>query len=70
MQQEAFDRLKQKLASAPVLTHYSNDLPLKLDTDASHYSVGAVISHVHPNGEERTIAFASRTLNKSKRNYA
>ena len=50
--------------------HYSNDLPLMLDADASQYGVGAVISHVHPNGEERPIAFASRTLNNSERNYA
>ena len=69
-QQEAFDTLKQKLASAPVLTHYSNDLPLKLDTDASQYSVGEVISQVHPNGGERSIAFASRMLNKGERSYA
>ena len=53
----------------PVLTHFSDELPLKLDTDASNYGVGAVISHIYPNGEERPIAFASRTLNKSERNY-
>ena len=50
--------------------HYQNNLPLRLDTDASQYGVGAVISHVFPNGEEKPIAFASRTLNKSERNYA
>ena len=50
--------------------HYQNNLPLKLDTDASQYGIGAVISHVFPNGEEKPIAFASRTLNKSERNYA
>ena len=49
--------------------HYQNNLPLKLDADASQYGVGAVISHVFPNGEEKPIAFASRTLNKSERNY-
>ena len=50
--------------------HYQNNLPLKLDADASQYGVGAVISHVFPNGEEKPLAFASRTLNKSERNYA
>ena len=35
-QQMAFSKLKEKLASAPVLMHYSEELPLKLDTDASH----------------------------------
>ena len=68
-QEEAFSKLKDKLASAPVLMNFSDNLPLKLDTDASQYGVGAVISHVLPTGEERPIAFASRILNKSERNY-
>ena len=33
--------------------------------------LGAVISHIAPSGEERIcIAYASRTLSKSERNYA
>ena len=71
-EEDAFAKLKDKLAKAPVLVHYQNNLPLKLDTDhdPSQYGIGAVISHVFPNGEEKPIAFASRTLNKSERNYA
>ncbi|KAL9950577.1 hypothetical protein ACROYT_G043093 [Oculina patagonica] len=69
-QQRSFNQLKDKLSNAPVLTHFSETLPLKLDTDASQYGIGAVISHVLPSGEERPIAYASRTLSKSERNYA
>ena len=69
-QQKAFKRLKDKLSNPPVLTHFSDTLPLKLDADASQYGIGAVISHVLPSGEERPIAYASRTLTKSERNYA
>ena len=61
---DAFCALKSKLSTAPVLTHFRSDLPVKLDTDASNYGIGAVISHMMPNGEERPIAFPSRRLDK------
>ena len=65
--QQAFEELKQQLASADVLVHYDPSLPLKLDCDASSYGVGAVLSHVFSDGAERPIAYASRTLSKSER---
>lgn len=39
-----------------------------LDTDASNYSIGAVLSQVQ-NGQERVISYASRTMNKAETNY-
>ena len=66
IENDAFCALKDRLCAAP---KFHSDLPLKLDTDASNYGIGAVMSHKMPNGEERPIAFASRTLSKSKRNY-
>ena len=59
-----------QLVSAKVLAHYDPDLPMKMAADASAYGVGAVIPHVYPNGNERPVAFASRTLTKSEKNYA
>ena len=67
---EAFQEAKKKITSAQVLTHYDPTRPIKLAVDASPYGIGAVISHSTPNGTERPIAFASRTLHKSERNYA
>ena len=67
--EQVYEQLKGVLASTKVLTHYDTDLPVKLDCDASSYGLGAVISHIFPNGEERLIAYASRTLSASERNY-
>lgn len=39
-----------------------------LDTDASAYGVGAVLSHVQ-NGRKTVIAYGSKTLSKSQRKY-
>ena len=68
--QRAFEALKRKLASSKVLAHYDPQLPLKLDCDASAYGVGAVLSHVYPDGSERPISYASRTLSSAEKNYA
>ena len=44
--------------------------PLRLAADASSYGLRAVISHIFPSGIERPIAYASRTLTASERNYS
>ena len=66
----AFQKAKESLSQAPVLIHYDPELPLVLAADASPYGIGAVISHQLPDGLERPVAFASRTLMKSEQNYA
>ena len=68
--EKAFAQLKNTLSSSPVLVHYDTNSPLRLACDASAYGVGAVISHTMPDGSEKPVAFASRTLTKAERNYA
>ena len=62
-------RSKPELVADKVLVPYDEKRKLILACDASPYGVGAVISHVMDDGEERPIAFASRTLTKSERKY-
>ena len=65
----AFQEAKELLTTSNVLVHYDTTLPIRMAADASAYG-GAVISHVLPNGEEKPIAFASRTLTSSEQNYS
>ena len=67
---DAFKQVKEALASSQVLAHYDPKLLIKMAADASSYEIGAVVSHVYPDGSERPIAFTSRTLSKSGQNYA
>lgn len=58
------------ICSDKVLCHYDAKLPLKLAADASPYGIGSVLSHMFPDGSERPIAFASRTLNQAEKSYS
>jgi hypothetical protein len=56
-QQKAFDDLKQRLCSAPVLSLPDLQHPFEIETDASDYVVGVVLTqHGHP------VAYHSETL--------
>ncbi|XP_024082277.1 uncharacterized protein K02A2.6-like [Cimex lectularius] len=66
--EQAFKKIKQVLTSRPVLTHFDQKLPLRLTVDASAKAVGAVLSHVLPEGE-RPIAYASQVLNSAQQKY-
>ena len=68
--QQTYDEAKRKLISAPVLVHYDPQLPVHMAGDASLHGIGAVISHIMPDGSERSIAFASRTLSQCEKKYA
>ena len=67
---KAFQEAKEGLISSQVLVHYDPSLPIKVAADASAYGLGAVISHVLPDQSERPIAYASRSLTNSEKNYA
>ncbi|XP_043229035.1 uncharacterized protein K02A2.6-like [Amphibalanus amphitrite] len=68
--EKVFQQLKSALSEDDVLVHYDEEKPIKLSCDASSYGLGAVISHVMSDGSERPIAFASRTMTPTERNYA
>jgi len=66
--QQAFDKLKQTLIAAPLLSFPSEEEKFILDTDASGHGIGAVLSQ-EQEGTEKVIAYFSRVLSKVERNY-
>lgn len=69
-EEKCFQKLKGKLAAAPILAHYNCRQPVRLITDASPYGIGAVLVQKGKDGEERPVRFASRTLTQAERNYS
>ena len=67
-QQESFEKLKRRLCEAPVLSHFDPDADLIVETDASLHGSGAVLLQVI-DGQERVVAYYSKLLSKSQRNY-
>ena len=53
-----------------MLVYYDPSLPLRVATDASSIGLGAILSHVMPDGVEGPVNFASRTLSTSEKKYA
>ena len=68
-QEDAFKKLKDLVTSAPVLAFANFNKPFILHTDASAESLGACLYQQQDDNTERPIAFASRGLSPSERNY-
>ncbi len=66
--QEAFTILKVALTTSPILSFPQFELPFILDTDASDFGLGYILSQV-VDGKEHVISYGSRTLSRPERNY-
>lgn len=64
-QQEAFDKLKSVITSAPVLAYFDNQKETVLNVDASSTGLGGVIIQ-----EGRPVAYGSKKLSSCETRYA
>jgi len=67
-QEEAFEELKKRFTTAPILSHFYPGRRTVVETDASDFAQGCIQSQyqgrrLHP------VAFHSRKLNSTERNY-
>ena len=66
---EAFETLKEKCMTAPVLAFADLEKPFVLETDASGIDLGAVLLQEQEDGKLHPVAYASRALHGSQKNY-
>lgn len=68
-QEKAFAEIKNQLTSPPVMSHPDFNLKFTIQTNASAVGLGAVLLQVQ-NGQEKVIAYASRTMTRSERKWS
>ena len=66
---DAFNTLKQKCMTAPVLAFANLEKPFLLKTDASALGLGTVLLQVQDDGKLHPVTYASHALKKGKKNY-
>jgi hypothetical protein len=68
-QQSAYTRLKSQFDSASMLMHPNDAKPFFVETDASDFGIGGILSQINSVNVLQPIAFYSRQLNPAERNY-
>ena len=69
-QDEDFNSIKEMLTEEPCLVHYAKDRENIVTTDASKTGLGITLWQKQSDGEIKPIAFGSRYLNYSEKNYS
>lgn len=67
--ESSFIKIKEALVSSPVLSQPDFSQPFTIQCDASNTGLGGVLTQVL-DGEEKVIAYASRSLSRAERNYS
>ena len=68
-QQKAFEELKVRFTTEPVLVTPDLNREMRVEADASDFAMGGVLSMKCEDKRWRPVAYISKSLNKAKRNY-
>jgi hypothetical protein len=66
---DAFQKLKEKFSTKPVLAIFDPEKEITLETDASDKAMGAILNQPDEKGKNHPIAFYSRKLRPEELNY-
>jgi hypothetical protein len=66
---KAFDTLKEAFITAPVLAHFDPTRTAIVETDASDFALGAILSQKGDDNRLHPVAFHSRKLTAAEINY-
>lgn len=68
--EQAFDHCRQSISKAITLAHPINNTPLRIMTDASDHSLGAVVEQRVQNNAWKPLAFYSKAMSDTQRRYS
>ena len=68
-QEKAFRELKERFTKEPLLAALDLDKKMRMKVDVSDYATGEVLSMECKDRLWRPVAFLSKSLNKTERNY-
>ena len=68
-QEEAFRELKERFTKEPVLATLDLDTRMRMEVDVSDYAMGEVLSMEYEDERWRPVAYLSKSLNETERNY-
>jgi len=67
--QAAFEELKQRFTKAPILAHFDPTRRVTIESDASDFTLGAVLSQRDEENRLNPVAFHSRKFQPAEINY-
>ena len=67
--EQAFQELKTRFSTEPILVIFDPSKPVTVETDASDKAIGACLSQPDTNGKLRPVAYLSRKMTPPELNY-
>ena len=67
--QQAFNDLKTRFTSEPILMMPDQMKPFQIECDMSKYALGAVLTQLDSNGDRHPCTFISKMFSPTKKNY-